>query len=125
MSRHRVATLDECLVSLVAPHSYEAEQYRGLRHLVEQAHRTSALSVLAEQLDTSFHAIEELRTFTKIPVLVGIAGIAAHRDTVLRRRRFRLAAALAVLVVLLLAGGSHLAGRGNATLVAVLSPGGS
>src|SRR5438034_276866 len=85
----------------------------------------AAAVVLAEQLDTSFHAIEELRTFTKIPVLVGIAGIATDRDAVLRRRRFRLAAALAVLVVLLLAGGSHLAGRGNATLVAVLSPGGS
>src|SRR5207245_3069503 len=47
ISRHRMATLDERLVSLVAPHSYGAEQYRGLRHLVEQAHRTSALSVLA------------------------------------------------------------------------------
>src|SRR3989442_13603999 len=47
MSRHRMATLDERLVSLVAPHSYQAEQYRGLRHLVEQAHRTSALSALA------------------------------------------------------------------------------
>src|SRR2546425_166317 len=85
----------------------------------------AAAVVLAEQLDTSFHAIEELRTFTKIPVLVGIAGIATARDTVLRRRRFRLATALAVLVVLLVAGGSHLAGRGNATLVALLSPGGS
>ena len=85
----------------------------------------AAAVVLAEQLDTSFHAIEELRAFTKIPVLVGIAGIATARDTVLRRRRFRLATALAVLVVLLVAGGSHLAGRGNATLVALLSPGGS
>ena len=85
----------------------------------------AAAVVLAEQLDTSFHAIEELRAFTKIPVLVGIAGIATRRDTVFRRRRFRLATALAILVVLLLAGGSHLAGRGNATLVALLSPGGS
>ena len=42
-----VAARDERLVSLVAPHSYEAEQYRALRHLVEQAHRTTALSVLA------------------------------------------------------------------------------
>jgi len=85
----------------------------------------AAAVVLAEQLDTSFHSIDDLRTFTKIPVLVGIAGIATDRETVLRRRRFRMAAALAVLTVILLAGGSHLAGRGNATLVALLSPGGS
>jgi len=38
---------DDHLVSLTAPHSMEAEQYRVLRHGVEQKHRESGLQVLA------------------------------------------------------------------------------
>jgi capsular exopolysaccharide synthesis family protein len=34
-------------VSLLAPTSFEAEQYRALRHLVEQLHKSSGLSVIA------------------------------------------------------------------------------
>src|SRR5207247_11462027 len=41
MSRHRVATLDECLVSLVAPPSYEAEEYYGLSLLIDHAYGPS------------------------------------------------------------------------------------
>jgi capsular exopolysaccharide synthesis family protein len=39
--------VEEHLVSLLAPTSFEAEQYRSLRHMVEQLHRTADLSVLA------------------------------------------------------------------------------
>lgn len=39
--------LDSHLVSLVAPASLEAEQYRALRHMVEQRHKNGSLSVLA------------------------------------------------------------------------------
>jgi capsular exopolysaccharide synthesis family protein len=39
--------LDEHLVSLVAPATFEAEQYRALRHIVEQLHRTAGLKVIA------------------------------------------------------------------------------
>jgi protein-tyrosine kinase len=39
--------LDSHLVSLVAPASLEAEQYRALRHMVEQRHKNVNLSVLA------------------------------------------------------------------------------
>jgi capsular exopolysaccharide synthesis family protein len=35
------------LVSLLTPRSFEAEQYRALRHIVEQAHRSDNLGVLA------------------------------------------------------------------------------
>jgi capsular exopolysaccharide synthesis family protein len=35
------------LVSLVAPASFEAEQYRTLRHIVEQAHRTADVRAVA------------------------------------------------------------------------------
>ena len=38
---------EEHLVSLLAPTSFEAEQYRALRHLVEQLHKSSGLSVIA------------------------------------------------------------------------------
>jgi capsular exopolysaccharide synthesis family protein len=34
-------------VSLLIPTSFEAEQYRGLRHVVEQLHKTADLSVIA------------------------------------------------------------------------------
>lgn len=39
--------VDDHLVSLLMPTSFEAEQYRALRHLVEQLHKTANLSVVA------------------------------------------------------------------------------
>jgi capsular exopolysaccharide synthesis family protein len=39
--------LDEHLVSLLAPSSFEAEQYRALRHLIEQRNKSADLSVIA------------------------------------------------------------------------------
>lgn len=41
------AVLDERLVSLVAPTSFEAEQYRMLRYRVEQRHKGAAVRVVA------------------------------------------------------------------------------
>jgi capsular exopolysaccharide synthesis family protein len=42
-----VAEFDEHLVSLLAPTSFEAEQYRELRHAIEQLRRSTELSVIA------------------------------------------------------------------------------
>jgi capsular exopolysaccharide synthesis family protein len=39
--------VDDHLVSLVTPAAFEAEQYRALRHIVEQRHRADNLSLLA------------------------------------------------------------------------------
>src|SRR6266702_6741187 len=39
--------VEEHLVSLLAPASFAAEQYRALRHLVEQFHKSAELTVLA------------------------------------------------------------------------------
>jgi len=39
--------IDDHLVSLMAPASFIAEQYRALRHIIEEAHLENALSVLA------------------------------------------------------------------------------
>jgi protein-tyrosine kinase len=45
--RERGAEIEEHLVSLLAPTSFEAEQYRALRHMIEQLHRTADFSVIA------------------------------------------------------------------------------
>ena len=45
--REPLTATDKRLVSLVAPASFEAEQYRALRHHVEQFHKSAALSVVA------------------------------------------------------------------------------
>jgi len=39
--------VDDHMVSLVAPSSLEAEQYRALRHVIEQKHRVENMSVIA------------------------------------------------------------------------------
>jgi capsular exopolysaccharide synthesis family protein len=39
--------LDEHLVSLLAPNSFASEQYRSLRHIIEQRHKASDLSIVA------------------------------------------------------------------------------
>ena len=39
--------LDECLVSLVSPYSFAAEQYRTLRMLIEQLHKETDLRLIA------------------------------------------------------------------------------
>src|SRR5437867_12758571 len=39
--------LEEHLVSLLAPASFESEQYRTLRHLIEQLHKSTGLAVVA------------------------------------------------------------------------------
>jgi capsular exopolysaccharide synthesis family protein len=39
--------MDHHLVSFLKPHSFEAEQYRTLRHVLERRHRTELLSLVA------------------------------------------------------------------------------
>src|ERR1044072_1181514 len=39
--------VDDHLVSLVAPAPFEAEQYRALRHTIEQLHKSRDLSIVA------------------------------------------------------------------------------
>jgi len=39
--------VDELLVSLLAPSSFASEQYRSLRHVIEQRHKASDLSIVA------------------------------------------------------------------------------
>jgi uncharacterized protein involved in exopolysaccharide biosynthesis len=64
-----------------------------------------ALSVgavtLSEQLDTSFHAVDDVAAFTRVPVLASVPRIVTARDLRARRMRFCLAT-LAVLFGLVL-----------------------
>ena len=76
--------------------------------------------MLAEMLDTSFHSVAELRAFTTVPVLVSISRIISDSDRQRGRRRFRLAAAGAVLGLVLVAGGSYFVAHGNESLVRLL-----
>jgi capsular exopolysaccharide synthesis family protein len=43
----RAVDIEEHLVSLLAPMSFEAEQYRALRHVIEQLRQSAELSVIA------------------------------------------------------------------------------
>jgi succinoglycan biosynthesis transport protein ExoP len=81
--------------------------------------------VLAEILDTSFHSVNELRAFTSVPVLVSIPRIVTEADRRRRQRRFRMAAAGAMLGLVLIAGASYFIGHGNEQLVQTLASGSS
>lgn len=77
--------VEEHLVSLLDPTSFEAEQYRALRHLVEQMHKSSGLSVVA----VSSPAIGDGKTTTAINLAGALAQAAGARvllvDADLRR----------------------------------------
>ena len=79
--------------------------------------------MLAEMVDTSFHAADELRAFTTVPVLVSIPWISTEADLRRRRLRFRLATAGAMLGLTLVAGTSYAIGHGNEQLVRMLDRG--
>jgi polysaccharide biosynthesis transport protein len=81
----------------------------------------AGLVVLAEQLDTSFHKVDDLRTFTRVPVLVTISQIITEADLRRRQRRLSLAAAGATLGLLLIVGVSFLLVNGNEQLVRLLA----
>jgi hypothetical protein len=50
-------------------------------------------AALAERLDRSFRSLDDLRAFTRVPVLVTVPTLLTHSDR--RQRRMRLAFALA------------------------------
>ena len=81
--------------------------------------------VLAEQLDTSFHTLDDLRGFSTVPVLVSIPRIVT--DTDLRRRQWhtRLAASVAMVGLALIVGAAYFVAGGNERLVSLLGRSGS
>lgn len=73
--------------------------------------------VLAEQLDTSFHSVDDLRSFSRAPVLVSLPLIVTATDVRRRRWRLGLGAAAAIVVVALAYGLAYLVATGEAPLL--------
>jgi polysaccharide biosynthesis transport protein len=78
-------------------------------------------TALAEQLDTSFHAIADLRAFTRVPVLVSIPPIVTDGDLRRRRRRRRAAMLPVALGLALIAGATCLVVRGSSPVLRLLT----
>jgi hypothetical protein len=82
-----------------------------------------AAVVLAEQINASFHSVDDLRALTTVPVLLSIPLIVTPEDTARRTRRMRLAAAGAAVGLVLLVGASYLVAHGNEQLVTLVARG--
>jgi hypothetical protein len=78
--------------------------------------------VVAEILDTSFHSVDDLRSFSTLPVLVAIPRIVTEADARHRRTRFRLAAAATFAGLVLIAGTAYFVASNNEALTNLLSP---
>lgn len=74
--------------------------------------------VAAEQIDTSFHTVDDLRNFTSVPVLVTIPRMATERPRRALRAALTTASILAMLGVV--ASASAFIARGNDQLVRLL-----
>jgi hypothetical protein len=84
-----------------------------------------AAVMAAERIDTSFHAVDDLRTFSGVvPVLVSIPWITTAAHTRRRRWRLRLGTCAAAMAVVVIFGLSYLVAHGNEQLVALLARGG-
>ena len=78
--------------------------------------------VLAEQVDTSYRRVEEVRATAPLPVLSTIPRIATEHDRTRRLRQQRLAGAAVALGLVLVASTSFIVARDNQTLVSLLIP---
>ena len=72
---------------------------------------------LAEAVDTSFHTLDSLRSFTTAPVIATIRRIVIDSDTRRARRRFQLAATGTTVAIVLIVGITYFFTHGNEALV--------
>ena len=77
--------------------------------------------VLFELMDSSFHSVDDLRTFTDIRLLGGIPVIDTVADGRQRRWKFALGAFALVLGLVAIAVGSYLFAEGNTALTSRLT----
>jgi polysaccharide biosynthesis transport protein len=85
---------------------------------------TGAAVMLAEQIDASFHSVDDLRAFSKLPVLVTIPQITTRADRVRRRWRMQLAAFAGVAGLFLVVGIAYVVAH-NDLLITLLTRTGS
>ncbi|PYS97338.1 MAG: hypothetical protein DMF50_01150 [Acidobacteria bacterium] len=72
---------------------------------------------LAEQIDTSFHSIEDLRGFSSIPVLISIPPILTNADIRRARRRVWIGVVPAALALAAIVAVAYLVARSNNPIV--------
>ena len=78
---------------------------------------------VAEQIDTSFHSVDSLRAFTRVPVLARIPRIVTRADVFWKVVRTSLAIGLLAIGLAAAAGASYYAGRNREQLVFILGGG--
>jgi succinoglycan biosynthesis transport protein ExoP len=81
-------------------------------------------AILAERFDTSFHTTEDLRAFTRVPVLASIPRIVTVGDAARRRRRLSGQALATAAALVLIAGAAYYVANGNERLAVMLTRGG-
>jgi len=80
-----------------------------------------AAVLLAERLDSSFHTLDELRSLTRVPVLVSVPNIFTPDDAARSHRRVLFAAAVAALALAASIGGTYAIAHENESLVSMLA----
>jgi protein tyrosine kinase modulator len=76
-----------------------------------------AAMFVAESFDTSFHALDDLRSFSRVPVLASIPEIVTEADTRAARRRFSLVTMSMVVVLAGIVASSYAVSHDNHELV--------
>jgi protein tyrosine kinase modulator len=95
----------------------------GLLALALSLGAAALVAMLRERLDTSFHTVDDLRAFSRVPVITGIPPLVTARD--LRQRRWRLGLVTVSLVVGIgiATSGSYLFAHNSEQLTRLLSGG--
>jgi polysaccharide chain length determinant protein (PEP-CTERM system associated) len=81
-----------------------------------------AAALVAEQLDGSFHTVDELRAFTSVPVLLTLPRIVTEQMRARRQQSARVTMAALAAGVLVIVVAAYLVGSGNEQLVGMLLP---
>jgi polysaccharide biosynthesis transport protein len=81
----------------------------------------AAIVMVREQVDTSFHSLEDLRAHLAAPVAAAIPRIVTAADERKRKRRMHGLTAVSVVAVVLIIGASWMIASGNYELVAFLA----
>ncbi|HVQ76391.1 MAG TPA: GNVR domain-containing protein [Candidatus Binatia bacterium] len=93
--------------------------------LVIAAIPAAVLLLAAEKLDTSFHSVDQLRAFTRVPVLSAVPRIVIARDRRRRRWRVALGSVAGATALVLTVWGGYVMAHGNETLVRLMIGGGT
>jgi polysaccharide chain length determinant protein (PEP-CTERM system associated) len=93
--------------------------------MVMAAMPAALLLVAAEKLDTSFHSVDQLRAFTRVPVLTSVPRIVIARDRRRRRWRVALGSVVGATALVLTVWGGYVMAHGNEALVRLLIGGGT